>query len=96
MSDHPKLRYERVVLFCFVAIAVDTGMRPTELYNLNWANIVGFAEGRTKPLAERRIRVQAYGKGFQPRGLVPNVGAFGAFENLWGYMCSSTKSPCCL
>ncbi len=83
MSDHPKLRYERIVLFCFVAIAVDTGMRPTELYNLNWANIVGFAAERTKPLAHRRIRIQAYGKGFQPRELVPNVGVFGAFENLW-------------
>jgi integrase len=94
MSDHPKLRYERVVLFCFVAIAVDTGMRPTELYNLNWANIVGFAEERTKPLAQRRIRIQAYGKGFQPRELVPNVGAFGAFENLWElYVQQHEKAP---
>jgi integrase len=83
IGDHPKLRFERVVLFCFVAIAVDTGMRPTELYNLNWANVVGFDKERKKPIAERRIRIQAYGKGFQPRELVPNVGAFGAFENLW-------------
>jgi integrase len=83
MQRHTKLQYERLVLFCFVSIAVDTGMRPTELYNLTWASIVGFDEERTKPMDDRRIRIQAYGKGFQPRELVPNVGAFGAFIDLW-------------
>lgn len=83
MWKHPKLRYERLVLFSFISIAVDTGMRPTELYNLNWAHIVGFQQERHKPIAERRIRIDAYGKGKRPQRLVPNVGVFGAFDNLW-------------
>lgn len=83
MAKHEKLQYERLVLFCFISIAVDTGMRPTELYNLNWAHIVGFEQERNKPIAERRIRIDAYGKGKQPQRLVPNVGVFGAFDNLW-------------
>lgn len=83
MAAYPKLQYERLVLFCFISIAVDTGMRPTELYNLNWAHIVGFQQERNKPIAERRIRIDAYGKGKRPQRLVPNVGVFGAFDNLW-------------
>lgn len=86
MAKHEKLQYERLVLFCFISIAVDTGMRPTELYNLNWAHIVGFEQERQKSIADRRIRIVAHGKGKSPQELVPNVGVFGAFDNLWeGY-----------
>jgi len=83
LAHLPKVQYERLVLLCFINIAVETGMRPTELHNLAWANIVGFAEERKKSLDERRIRIEAYGKGFQPKQMVPNVEAFGSFENLW-------------
>ncbi|MDB5585896.1 MAG: hypothetical protein JWP26_866 [Devosia sp.] len=83
MAQLPKIQYERLVLFCFIDIAVNTGMRPTELHNLNWANIVGFADERMKSIEQRRIRIEAYGKGFAPKQLVPNVEAFGSFINLW-------------
>ncbi len=83
VARHPNIHYERQVLLCYILIAIDTGMRPTELYNLRWAHIVGFLEDRKKPIANRRLRILAYGKGKQPQELVPNVGVFGAFEDLW-------------
>ena len=80
--DH-RVKYERLVLLCFINIALATGMRPTELHNLNWGHIIGFAEDRKKPLAERRIRIEAHGKGRNPQQLVPDLDAFGNFDNLW-------------
>lgn len=77
------VKYERMVLLCFIGIAVATGMRPTELHNLSWSNIVEFAAERKKSLATRRIRILAYGKGRKPQELVPNVEAFQHFDNLW-------------
>lgn len=42
MAHLPKIQYERLVLYCFIDITVHTGMRPTELHNLNWAKHCGF------------------------------------------------------
>jgi integrase len=78
-----RIRYERLVLLCFINIAVATGMRPTELHNLSWENIVGFEKERKKPIGKGRIRIQAFGKGRNPQVLVPNVEAFGNFITLW-------------
>jgi integrase len=78
-----RIKYERLVLLCFINIAVATGMRPTELHNLSWENIVGFEQERKKPIAKGRIRIQAFGKGRSPQVLVPNVEAFGNFITLW-------------
>ncbi|MCG8271607.1 tyrosine-type recombinase/integrase [Aquamicrobium sp. NLF2-7] len=78
-----RVRYERMVLYCFISIALATGMRPTELFNLDWGHVVGFKEERGKPLSVQRIRLLAYGKGRKPQQLVPNVEAFQSFCNLW-------------
>ncbi|SFV36573.1 Phage integrase family protein [Devosia crocina] len=90
----PKLRHERVGLYAFITVAVETGMRPTELYNLNWAHIVGFESERGRPLGERRIRIDAYGKGMAPRQMVPKRGAFSAFEHLWdAFVATHGRAP---
>ena len=78
-----RIKYERLVLYSFINIALATGMRPTELHNLDWGHIVGFKEERKKPIAKQRIRIAAYGKGRKPQELVPNIGAFSNFINLW-------------
>ena len=78
-----RIKYERLVLYCFINIALATGMRPTELHNLDWGHIIGFKDERKKPIAKQRIRIAAHGKGRKPQVLVPNVGAFGHFINLW-------------
>ncbi|MCM5553335.1 tyrosine-type recombinase/integrase [Pleomorphomonas sp. NRK KF1] len=78
-----RVAYERTVLYWFINIALETGMRPTELFNLDWGHIVGFKEERNKPIVEQRIRILAYGKGKKPQQLVPNIGAATSFAALW-------------
>jgi integrase len=83
ISSVSRVGYERMVLYCFIGIALETGMRPTELFNLDWGHIVGFKEERNKPIGQQRIRILAYGKGKKPQQLVPNIEAFASFINLW-------------
>lgn len=78
-----KTRFERMMLWGFVQIAFHTGMRPTELHNLTWANIEGLETARKTAIKDARIRIVAYGKGKSPQRLVPNVEALGAFVALW-------------
>lgn len=78
-----KTRFERMMLWGFIQIAVHTGMRPTELHNLTWANVEGLEAARKTAIKDARIRVVAYGKGKSPQRLVPNVEALGAFVALW-------------
>ena len=78
-----KTRFERVMLWGFVQIAIHTGMRPTELHNLSWANVEGLEVARKTPIKDGRIRIVAYGKGKAPQRLVPNVEALGGFIALW-------------
>lgn len=55
---------------------------------------MGFADEREKSIDKRRIRIGAYGKGFAPKQLVPNVEAFGSFINLWdAYVRLQGKEP---
>jgi integrase len=82
-SSVSRVGYERMVLYCFIGIALETGMRPTELFNLDWGHIVGFKEERAKPISQQRIRILAYGKGKKPQQLVPNIGAATSFAALW-------------
>lgn len=80
----PKLRYQRYLLHQFMVIAVETGMRTKELFNLNWGHIEGFRDLLNKPSGELNdIYILAYGKGKQPQRLVPTDDAFRAFEHLW-------------
>jgi integrase len=78
-----RTRFERLMLWGFIQIALHTGMRPTELHNLSWAHIEGFSEARATPMETGRIRIVAYGKGKAPQRMVPNVEALGAFVALW-------------
>lgn len=78
-----KTRFERVMLWGFVQIAIHTGMRPTELHNLSWANVEGLEVARKTAIKDSRIRIVAYGKGKAPQRLVPNVEALGGFIALW-------------
>ena len=79
----PKLMHERATLFAFISIARHTGLRPTEMFNLNWAHVVGFSEERDLPAIERKVRVHAYGKGKSPQMMVPKRAVIHAFDVLW-------------
>lgn len=44
VAINPKLRYERFQLHCFIHIAVNTGMRLGEMFNLDWGHVEGIEE----------------------------------------------------
>lgn len=79
----PKLLHERCTLFAFISAARHTGLRPTELFNLNWDHVIGFKEERNKPGEERRVLIAAYGKGKGPQQMVPKRSVVSAFDTLW-------------
>jgi integrase len=41
------LRRDRAILYSYIRIAASTGLRPTELKNLNWGDILGLRECRS-------------------------------------------------
>lgn len=86
VQSHPKLLYERYLLHNFIVIAAETGMRPMEMFNLNWGHIDGLKEALKAPVGERAITIIAYSKGKRPQRFVPRRSAISGFENLWhGY-----------
>ena len=76
------VRRDRTILHAYVMIAGFTGMRPTEMKNLNWGDILRYRDGRDRPLSERDIRIRARGKG-KSREFIPHEGALAWFDILW-------------
>jgi integrase len=81
-----KVRRDRQWLHNYVQLAAMTGMRPTELRNLTWADVLDYEEGRNKRYVDRDIRIRARGKAkhrvFIP--LIEAVAVFDALRNLHG------------
>lgn len=77
-----RVRYERLVLYCYINIASYTGLRPVELHNLNWQHVGGFLIQRKLPIGEGEVVIRAFGK-TEPRTVVPMEQAFSSFELLW-------------
>lgn len=79
----PKLMHERTTLFAFISVARHTGLRPTEIFNLNWGHIAGYKEGVDQPTKERRVLIGAYGKGKGPQQMVPKTAVINGLDLLW-------------
>lgn len=77
-----EVRRDRTILYAYVTIAANTGMRPTELKNLNWGDVLHYRDSVDKPQGERDIRIRARGKG-KAREFVPHLGAIAGFDMLW-------------
>jgi integrase len=73
---------ERVKLHAYIEIAAGTGMRPPEMKNLNWGDILGFRDVKDKPIREMDIRIRVRGKG-KSGTLVPLLGTIPWFRQLW-------------
>lgn len=80
LNEH--VRRDRMILHAYMMIAAYTGCRPTELKNLNWGDVLGYREGRSKPAEQRDFRLQVRGKG-KARTLVPLKPALPSFDVLW-------------
>lgn len=73
---------DRLKLHSYIEIGAGTGMRPTEMKNLNWGNIVGFRAMRHKKIGDRDVRLQVQGKG-KHGTLVPLEGIISWLDALW-------------
>jgi len=77
-----EVRRDRTILYAYITIACCTGMRPTELRNLNWGDLLGYRDGLTKRLGDRDIRIRARGKG-KFREFIPLEYGLTEFDRLW-------------
>ncbi|WP_162652136.1 site-specific integrase [Lentilitoribacter sp. Alg239-R112] len=80
VPQNPKLLYERFLLNNFIIIAAETGMRPGEMFNLNWGHIEGMKEAINTPMKEQEITILAYGKGRRPERFIPKRTSYDGFE----------------
>lgn len=90
---HEHLRWDRTILHSQIMIAAYSGMRPTEMKNLNWGDVLGYREGRKLPIGKRDIRLRVHGKA-KSRTFVPQEAALPWFDRLWDFWVQHVgKSP---
>ncbi|BAQ44486.1 tyrosine-type recombinase/integrase [Methylobacterium aquaticum] len=80
LDDHT--RRDRTLLHAYVMIGAFSGLRPTEMYNLTWGDVLGYRAGRGKPVDQRDIRLQVRGKGKSGKA-IPQKAAIPWFDTLW-------------
>jgi integrase len=80
LDDHT--RRDRTVLHAYVMIGAFSGLRPTEMYNLTWGDVLGYRAGRGKSVDDRDIRLQVRGKGKSGKA-IPQKAAILWFDTLW-------------
>ncbi|KQO64090.1 integrase [Methylobacterium sp. Leaf87] len=80
LDDHT--RRDRTLMHAYVMIGAFSGLRPTEMYNLTWGDVLGYRAGRHKPVDQRDIRLQVRGKGKSGKA-IPQKAAIPWFDTLW-------------
>ena len=78
-----RLLYERNMLLQFVEIAANTGMRPKEIFQLNWDHLEGFSTTGKEVTKETKLVILGYGKGKLPQRSVPKPSVLRNFQNLF-------------
>lgn len=81
---HEHLRWDRTVLHAQIMIGAFSGMRPTEMKNLNWGDVLGYRGKRQSPRGERDITIRVRGKG-KSREFVAQEAALSWFDILWKF-----------
>ena len=62
LKCNERVRRDRTILHCYIMIAAFSGMRPTEIKNLNWSDVLGYRLLRDGPIGERDITFRVRGK----------------------------------
>ena len=89
-------RRDRTKLDCYINIAVFTGMRPTELKNLNWGDVIRFSETVGKTLGERLendIVIRASGKKHKHSNIIAMKSVRPFLDTLWQQFEDDTGKP---
>ncbi|MCZ7850681.1 MULTISPECIES: tyrosine-type recombinase/integrase [Agrobacterium] len=73
---------DRLKLHAHIEIASGSGMRPTELKNLDWGHVVGFRSARQGKLQDQDVRFQVQGKG-KHGAVVPQLSVIPWLHALW-------------
>ncbi|MGB0900490.1 tyrosine-type recombinase/integrase [Halocynthiibacter sp.] len=81
-QGRPEILYARGMLHHFITLAVETGMRPIELLNLNWKHIEGMDAARSQKPEDRKIIILAYGKAIEASRIVPKGTAYSTLDNI--------------
>ncbi|KKC41093.1 integrase [Devosia epidermidihirudinis] len=84
LEIHEHLRWDRTILHAQMMIGAFSGMRPTEMKNLNWGDVLGYRAGRKKALKDRDIRLRVRGKA-KSREFVAHEAALSWFDILWTF-----------
>ncbi|RBM07679.1 tyrosine-type recombinase/integrase [Novacetimonas cocois] len=76
-QHHPRVKFDRTMLYAYIGIMVGTGMRPTEAQRLKWSDILGFNADRK--YEGQKVTIRVYGKGkfreFIPQdNILPDLG----------------------
>ena len=82
-----RLLYDRRILRNFVHIAGRTGMRPKEIFQLNWEDLEGFDPSGKAVSKRSKLVIIGYGKGKRPHRSVPKPSVHGDFVDLWDAQC---------
>ncbi len=83
-SINAHVRRDRVALDAFIGVAAFTGMRPTELLNLNWGDVLFYRTLEAGPIGElhNKVRFRVHGKS-KHREFIPHECAIPAVGTLW-------------
>lgn len=81
---HDHLRWDRTVLHAQMMIGAFSGMRPTEMKNLNWGDVLSYRGHRQKAGSDRDITIRVRGKG-KSREFVAQRAALSWFDILWKF-----------
>lgn len=77
-----EVKRDRRVLHNYVDLAITTGMRPTELRNLDWCDVLDYEAGNSKKVKDRDIRFRTRGKG-KSRVFIPLEWAINPIDDLY-------------
>lgn len=79
------VRRDRTILHCYTMIAAFSGMRTTEIKNLNWGDVLGYRQLQDRPTGERGHRISRSWQGQAPdlRGIGSCFAVAGPAVDVW-------------
>ncbi|BAK83852.1 tyrosine-type recombinase/integrase [Komagataeibacter medellinensis] len=80
-QPHPRVRYDRTMLYAFIGIMVGTGMRPTEAQKLKWGDVLGF--DANSPYEGQKVTLRVSGKN-KHRAFIPQDSILTDLGLIWG------------
>lgn len=83
VQDNQMLLHERGLLFEFVSIALGSGLRPIEIFQLNWNHLESFDPSGKSKTIDSELVILGFGKGKLPERSVPKATVAANFQAVW-------------